>query len=314
MPDVAIALGAGGVKGIVHVGVIRRLQELGISIQAIAGTSVGGIIGAVTALGNSPDDIEEHILQMNQNELFRFSFSSSPSVLDFSGVANILVDMLADSSFEDLEIPFACTAVDLKTDQEVIISSGKLLDAVLGTIAIPGVFPPRELGNALLVDGGILDPVPVALARWLAPTLPVVAVVLSPAMEGWIHMPSPSIEDVAPLPQSILDTFSRLKFAQAMNIFTHSIDISSRMLTELRLQIDKPEVIIRPKIDQYSILAKVDTEEVIKLGEQAADEAMDDIYRALEWSKSISRRFRKITVPAKMLDTTQQVESQDYDE
>jgi NTE family protein len=275
---------------------------------------VGGIIGAVAAKGFSPDDIEKQILQMDQKELFRFSFSSSPSVLDFSGVAKILVDMLGDSSFEDLEMPFACTAVDLKTDHEVIISSGKLLDAVLGTIAIPGVFPPKELGNALLVDGGILDPVPVALARWLAPSLPVVAVVLSPTMESWIHMPSPSIEDVAPLPQPILDTFSKLKLTQAMNIFTHSIDISSRMLTELRLQIDKPEVIIRPKIDQYSILAKVDTEEVIKLGEQAADEAIDDIYRALDWPQAISRRFRKIIVPAKMLDTTPKEESLDFDE
>ena len=94
MPDVAIALGGGGVKGIVHVGVIRRLQQLGITIKAIAGTSVGGIIGAVAAKGFTPDEIEEHILQINQKELFRFSFSSSPSVLDFSGVANVLVDML----------------------------------------------------------------------------------------------------------------------------------------------------------------------------------------------------------------------------
>jgi len=314
MPDVSIALGGGGVKGIVHVGVIRRLQELGISIKAIAGTSVGGIVGAVAAKGFSPDDIEKHILQMNQNELFRFSFSSSPSVLDLSGVASVLVDMLGDSTFEDLEIPFACTAVDLKTDQEVIISSGLLLDAVLGTIAIPGVFPPKELGNALLVDGSILDPVPVALARWLAPTLPVIAVVLSPTMEGWTHMPSPRIEDVSNLPQQILDTFSKLKFAQAMNIFTHSIDISSRMLTELRLQIDKPEVIIRPQIDQYSILAKVDTEEVIRLGELAADEAIDEINRALDWPKTITRKFRKISAPAKMLDTTIQEDGQDSDE
>jgi NTE family protein len=222
--------------------------------------------------------------------------------------------MLGDSSFDDLEIPFACTAVDLKTDHEVIISSGKLIDAVLGTIAIPGIFPPRSIGNALLVDGGILDPVPVTLARWLAPTLPVIAVVLTPTMEGWTHMPSPSIEDVAPLPQQILDTFSKLKIAQAMNIFTHSIDIISRMLTELRLQIDKPEVIIRPKVDQYSILAKVDTEEIIKLGEQAADDAIEEIYRALDWPQAISRRFRKITPPAKTLNTLLQEDDLDYDE
>jgi NTE family protein len=308
MPEVALALGGGGVKGIVHVGVIRRLQELGISIKAIAGTSVGGIIGAVVAKGYSPDEIEEHLLNLNQNDLFRFSFSSSPNVLEFSGVAKVLVEMLGESRFDDLKIPFACTAVDMNTDQEVIISSGKLIDAVLGTIAIPGIFPPKELGDAILIDGAILDPVPVAVARWLAPSLPVVAVVLSPSPEGWSHMPSPSIENVTSIPQPILDTFSHLKIAQAMTIFTRSIDISSRMVTELRLQIDKPEVIIRPKIDKYSILDKVDTEEIIQLGEEAADEAMEDINRALDWPNSITRRFRKIPVPAKMLDTETQEE------
>jgi len=121
-------------------------------------------------------------------------------------------------------------------------------------------------------------------------------------------MPSPSIENVTSIPQPILDTFSHLKIAQAMTIFTRSIDISSRMVTELRLQIDKPEVIIRPKIDKYSILDKVDTEEIIQLGEEAADEAMEDINRALDWPNSITRRFRKIPVPAKMLDTETQEE------
>jgi NTE family protein len=310
MPEIALALGGGGVKGIVHVGVIRRLQELGLTINAIAGTSVGGIIGAVVAKGYSPDEIEKQIVNLDQNELFKISFSNKPSVLEFSGVANVLINMLGDSNFEDLEIPFACTAVDLKTDQEVIISTGRLLDAILGSIAIPGVFPPKELGNALLVDGGMLDPVPVALARWLAPALPVVAVVLTPEPAGWSHMPSPSIESVTSMPWPLAETFSKLKFAQAMNIFTRSIDISSRMLAELRLQIDKPEVIIRPKIDHYSILEKVNTEEVIRMGEQAADDAMDDIMKALDWTKAISRRFRKIDVPAKMLNPTQREDDQ----
>jgi NTE family protein len=301
MPDIALALGGGGVKGIVHVGIIRRLQQHGFSIKAIAGTSVGGIVGAVTAKGYSPDEIESQISNLDQHDLFKLSFSSSPSVLDFSGVARILINMLGTTTFKELAIPFLCTAVDLNSDQEVILCDGKLIDAVLGTIAIPGIFPPKEFGDALLVDGSILDPVPVSLARWLAPTLPVIAVVLSPRPENWSQMPSPSLEDVANIPTQILETFSRLKLAQAINIFTHSIDISSRMLTELRLQIDKPEVIIRPHIDQYSILDRVDTKEVIKLGENAVDEALEEIYKSFELTKTISRRLRKVDVSVKML-------------
>ncbi|HEX7555900.1 MAG TPA: patatin-like phospholipase family protein [Leptolinea sp.] len=308
MPDVAVALGGGGVRGIAHVGVLRGLEKLGLSVKAIAGTSAGGIIGAVAAKGISADEIEERIINMNQSDFFRLSFSNSPSLLDFSGFATVLVEMLGDSSFEDLPIPFACTAVDIRSSQEVIISKGKLLDAVLSTIAIPGVFPPKEMGNALLVDGGILDPVPVSLARWLAPTMPVVAVVLSPTPDGWAHISSPGIENLAPLPRPILETFSKLKITQAINIYTNAMDISSRMLTELRLQIDKPEVIIRPKVDQYSILDKVEAKVIIKLGEDAVEEAKDEILRSLDWPKAFSRYFRKVSLPGKLMDTEEPID------
>ncbi|NLF50059.1 MAG: hypothetical protein GX577_02885 [Leptolinea sp.] len=305
MPDVALALGGGGVKGIAHVGVLRGLKKHGLNVKAIAGTSAGGIIGAVSAKGFSPDEIANHISNMDQGEFFKLSFSNSPALLDFSGFANMLVEMLGDCSFEDLPIPFACTAVDIKSNQEVIISKGKLLDAMLATIAIPGVFPPKEMGKHLLVDGAVLDPVPVSLARWLAPMLPVVAVVLTPAMEGWEHVPSPGLESVAKLPRPILETFSKMKITQAMTIYTSSMDISARMLTELRLQIDKPEVIIRPLVDKFKILDEVDAAELIQIGEDSVEEACDDIRRALNWPQAISRYFRKVEMPSKMVITDQ---------
>ncbi len=313
MPDVAVALGGGGIKGLAHIGALRGLQKLGLSIKAIAGTSAGGIIGAVAAKAISLDEIEERVIHLDQNEFFKISFSKSPSLLDFSGFASVLVEMLGDSSFEDLPIPFACTAVDIKANQEVIISKGKLLDAVLATIAIPGVFPPKEMGNNLLVDGGILDPVPVSVVRWLAPTLPVVAVALTPAPEGWAHIPSPGLESVSIIPRPILETFSKMKISQALTIYTNSMEISARMLTELRLQIDKPEVIIRPKVDKYNLLDKVDAKVMIQLGEDAVNDSREEILRTLNWPQAISRYFRKVELPARLVDTDEQ-EDETFDE
>ncbi len=301
MPDVALALGGGGIKGLAHIGVLKGLEKQGISVKAIAGTSAGGIMGAVAAKGFSPKQIEEKVIKLDQSEFFRLNFTDSPALLDFSGFANVLVEMLGDSAFEDLPIPFACTAVDIKGYQEVIISSGKLLDAVLATIAIPGVFPPKKMGQHLLVDGGVLDPVPVSLARWLAPALPVIAIVLSPTPEGWAHVPSPGLESVARLPRTILESFSKLKITQAMTIYTNSMDISARMLTELRLQIDKPDVIIRPAVDKFSILDQVDASELIRIGERSVEEAREEIRQALNWPQAISRYFRKVEMPARMI-------------
>jgi len=306
MPDVAVALGGGGIKGLAHIGVLRGLEKLGLTIKAIAGTSAGGIIGAVAAKGISPDEISERVIHLDQNELFKLSFSNTPALLDFSGLASVLVEMLGETSFEELPIQFACTAVDIKACQEVIISNGKLLDAVLATIAIPGIFPPKEMGNNLLVDGIILDPVPVSVVRWLAPTLPVIAVVLTPAPEGWAHVPSPGLDRVSMIPRQILETFSKMRITQAISIYTNSMDISARMLAELRLQIDKPEVIIRPKMDKYNILDKVDANELIQLGEDSVDEAKDEILKTLNWPQALSRYFRKVELPARQVSTDDQ--------
>ncbi len=311
MPDVAVALGGGGIKGLAHIGALRGLEKLGLKVKAIAGTSAGGIFGAVAAKGIPLDEIEQRVIHLDQNEFFKLSFSNTPALLDFSGFASVLVEMLGRSSFEELPVPFACTAVDIKSYQEVIISRGKLLDAVLATIAIPGVFPPKEMGDCVLVDGGVLDPVPVSVVRWLAPTLPVVAVVLSPSPEGWAHVPSPGLESVSMLPRPVVEKFSKLKITQMLNIYTTSMDISARMLTELRLQIDKPEVILRPKVDKFNILDKVDASELIQLGEEAVNEAKDEILRSLNWPQAISRYFRKVDLPARLVSTDEPDESFD---
>lgn len=302
--DISLALGGGGIKGIAHIGVINRLIQAGHSIQAIAGTSVGGLVGAVYAAGFDANEIASILYTMNRGSLFARVSGDGPSLMGLSGLTQVLTNVLGDRSFADLEIPFACTAVDLITGQEVILSQGRVIDAVFATIAVPGIFPPKTIGDAELIDGGVADPVPVALARWLKPRLPVVAVSLSPVPEGWRHLPTTAkalLPSSTPIPTPIIEQFSRLRLAKAFDIFARSMDITSLMLGELRLQMDQPDAIIRPDVYQYSLLDTVQPEVLVKIGEQAAEEKLDAIKEALSWRKNISRRMRRVSPPGKML-------------
>ena len=172
----------------------------------------------------------------------------------------------------------------------------------MATIAVPGIFPPRQIGDFHLVDGGVLDPVPVSLARWLAPSLPIIAVNLMTMPEKWAHLPNMINVPILPsIPRPLLEQFAKMRFGQALKIFVDSFDITSRMLAELRLQQDRPDVIIRPKVDKFGILDQVDPAELIDLGEQAARDQLPEIREALSWSNQLGRIFRRAEPPGKVL-------------
>jgi NTE family protein len=301
MADIALALGGGGIKGLAHIGVIRCLELQGYSIRAIAGTSAGGLVGAMYAAGYEPSEIENIINNVDRNRLFKRDRHDGPSLLGLQGLTETLINILGEHHFTDLKIPFACTAVDLHCDQEVILSQGIVVDALQATIAVPGIFPPKQIGESLLIDGGILDPVPVALARWLAPNLPIIAVCLTPVPEGWAHLPSFHMPASSPIPAPIIEHLAHYRIGQAFQIFMRSMDTTSRMLAELRLQADHPDVIIRPNVYRYGILDDVIPEELILAGEKAAEQSLPEIIKTLSWSNQISRRFRRTSLPGKII-------------
>ena len=218
--------------------------------------------------------------------------------MGLGGLTRALASVLGNSTFDDLKTPFSCTAVDVKTCKEVILCQGRLVESLLASAAVPGVFPAREIGDDLLIDGGVVDPVPVGLARRLAPTLPVVAVVLSPPPEAWSeHSTGFQIPTTTPIPGPIIEQLARMRLGQAFSLFVQSVDISGRVLTELRLQIDQPEVIIRPDVADYSILGPVDPSELVTLGKIAGDDAISEIRKAASWSGRFFRRFRSSPPP-----------------
>lgn len=278
-------------KGNAHIGVLRVLEREGFRIRAIAGTSAGGLWGCLYAAGFSPDEIERGMYRLSPDTIYRRHPDDGPAMMGLGGLRSILGEHLGSITFEELKIPFAVTAVDLESAKEVVIQSGRVIDGVLATIAVPGVFPPAQWNGQTLIDGGVLDPVPVRLARQLAPGLPVVAVVLSPPLEDWENAPVPRLLNSLPFLSTYL---ARLRIAKALNIFMRSIDIAGAMLTELRLKVDQPDVLIRPKVPHVGLLDHVDIHEVALLGEQATLAALPELQRAVSWRGWLARRVANL--------------------
>lgn len=291
--DVALALGGGGVKGISHIGVLSWLESHGFRVRAVAGTSIGGLVGSVYAAGNSPLEILKIVQRLDFTSMYRRRPEDGPSLMGHAGLVEAIAPLLKDKNFSDLRIPFACTAVDINSAREFFFSGGPVLDAVLATMAIPGILPPVQMDGVLLVDGAVLDPVPVLLARHLAPKLPIIAVALSPAMEDWDKVPQTS-----PLPiPSVLQGLTRLRIGQALRIFTQSLDINSYMLSELRLKSDRPDVIIRPQVYQIGILEFTEPLDLVQAGIEAAEAARPKIEAALSPIGKLRRSIRRYPEP-----------------
>ncbi|MBK7320735.1 patatin-like phospholipase family protein [Candidatus Villigracilis affinis] len=287
--EITLALGGGGAKGNSHIGVIRRLEKEGFIIRSVAGTSFGGIVAIFYAAGYSPDDIQKIFEDVDQGRLYGRDPEDGPSLLGISGVRKLLNHVVGGKTFDDLRIPCAVTAVDVKSGDEVIISKGTLVDALLSTTALPGIFPVQRMNGWELVDGGVLNPVPVSVARMLSPNLPVVAVILNDPMDKPVPtytIPMPQI-----LPRSIVERISRMNFAQSLDIFLRAVDVSSRAVAHFRLELDKPDVLIRPAVHHINLLDKVVVADVAMLGEQATEEMLLQIKRAVSWPVRISKKI-----------------------
>jgi len=294
--EITLALGGGGVRGVAHIGVLRALENHGFEIKAIAGTSAGGLVGAVYAAGFSTEKIEKTVKEMDAHRSFWHQSNDQPSLLGLSGITKILSELLADRTFDELKIPFAATAVSLYSGEEIILTKGKVIDAVMATIAVPGVFPSQEIGGRVLIDGGVLDPVPVQVARWMCPDLPVVAVMLHKTPEGWVPDELPLPISI-PGPSSIVERLTKLRPVEALKIFTRSIEVSSKHLSELSMQVHKPEVIITPRVGHIGLLQNIDAEEMIREGMIATEKVLTQIESEANWMKKLQRRVKGKFIP-----------------
>ena len=153
------ALGAGGSRGVAHIGFLRAMEEEGITPDYIAGCSMGSVIGAAYASGMSLEDIEKAVLKLRLLDVIAPT-GKRGGLFDTRKIRKLLVRYIGDIEFSDTKIPYRCIAVDMIKQEVVEFSKGNLLDAVVASSSIPAIFKPTEKDGMRLVDGGILERVP----------------------------------------------------------------------------------------------------------------------------------------------------------
>jgi len=160
---VSLVLGSGGARGLAHIGVIKWLEENNFEIKSIAGCSIGSLIGGVYAAGKL-DQLENWMLSLNKMNIASLLDISWGSGGIFKGdkIINTLIGLLEDIQIENLSIPFTAVAADIVTEKEVWINTGSLFDAIRASISLPLFFTPVKYKGSLLIDGGVLNPVPIA--------------------------------------------------------------------------------------------------------------------------------------------------------
>ncbi len=274
-PAVGLALGGGGARGLAHIGVLRVLEREGIMPACIAGTSMGGLVGALFAAGVPIDVVEEEVNRLStfKEQLRLVDVSLSAAGLSIRGrrIYNMMADLLGEElTFADLRLPLAMVAVDIRAGHEVVLQGGLVIDAVRATISIPGVFEPVELGDYRLVDGGVLDNVPVDVALMQGATR-TIAVDVLPSFTR-------NVPGRAPVEMGLTLPFAPLQLTEIY----HVLMIMLASQTESRLKESPPDLLIRPTLPaSVTLLSGFNrSAEIIAAGEAATEAALPEI-RAL---------------------------------
>ena len=162
---VGIAFGGGGTRGFTHLGAIKAFEEFGIKFDFVAGTSAGSLAGAFYAAGYTYKQMYDVVKDIKEKDIRKNIIPFTPSRID--GIGEILIKNLGDINIEDLKIPFAAVAVDIKSTKEVCFAKGNLAKAVMGSCAVPAVFQPVVYDDMILCDGGLQNTIPADIPKLL---------------------------------------------------------------------------------------------------------------------------------------------------
>lgn len=279
-PELGVAFGGGGMKGWSHVGVISVLERYGLRPGVVSGCSAGALIGAYYAFGYSLDEMRAFMRTQRTSSLFSLRFDGL-GLLNNDAFREYLVEHLHDCTFDDLKIPFYVICTDLETGKEVVISKGRLVDAILASSAIPGIFSPVEIGGRLLVDGGLCNNVPVSAlvhhgARYT------IAVRLHQDFTGLNALPlrrrqAGEVDDRVSLAlwgDRLRRTIRRENnhLPNGLEVLGRAMEVVVSQLESYRLQAHKPDVLITPQVSHVNMLSfGEEKEEIFTCGVRAAE-------------------------------------------
>jgi NTE family protein len=268
---VGLALSGGGARGLAHIGVLKVFEKNGIHIDCLAGTSIGGVIAAAYAQGMSAEDLENEAIKFSKVRHLVSLLDPNPArrgFLEGNRVKKYLQSLIdPEQIFENLKIPLIINAVDLNTCQEVALMEGLLLPAVLGTVAVPGLFPPVSYNGHLLIDGGVLNNVPVSHMKSVGADFVIAVDVLSdPIPESSRVTGSTKNHFPVPLPDFFLDLYRALIIMSSQN-------------THMQMAANPPDILIHPDIpaDVSMFLGFLQVREVIEAGEKSALQVLPQI-------------------------------------
>jgi len=298
-PTIGLALGGGAARGFAHIGVVRALAARGIVPDVIVGTSIGAVVGGCYA-ARQLDGLEEWARGLNvRNVLSYLDISLSGSGLIRGGhLAARLETALADSRIDDLPIRFAAIATEFNTGHEIWLTRGRLAEALRASYALPGIFPPVRVGGRWLVDGALVNPVPVSAARALGARL-VIAVNLNADLFGRgtiiADHGSDENDEVAkekPKANGLRGLFGgerslRRQFLGRRGrpgiptVMVEAFNVMQDRITRARLAGDPPDVLISPRLGAVGWFDFHRAREAIAVGTEAAEKAMDAVTEAI---------------------------------
>ncbi|MGD2251572.1 MAG: patatin-like phospholipase family protein [Anaerolineales bacterium] len=265
-PMLGLTLGGGGARGLAHIGVLKVFEREGIPVDFLAGTSMGGIIAAAYAAGLTADDLREEAATITRFiNMIRLMDPGLPrnGILRGKRLHRYIERRLGPLSFRQLKCPLALIAVDLNSRREVVLREGSLATAVRATIAVPGLFTPVESGGCRMVDGGLLNNLPVDAARALGADV-VVAVDIQPCLNRDFEG---GFSGTRWIPAGLAQTLSTLDEA---------LSVLLARAQEINLQQHPPEVLIRPEFLRHAnaIIGYGRVDELVAAGELAAEVAL----------------------------------------
>lgn len=305
-PTIGLALGSGSARGLAHIGVIRAIEEAGIRIDMVAGCSIGALIGAAYVSGRL-DALERQFRGINWkgigsllDPIFPWSgFIDGRKILDF------VRPHVSPKEIEQLPLPFCAVATDLISGREIVIRDGNLVDAVRASISVPGIFAPVRRDRQILVDGGLVNPVPVSSVRALGADL-VIAVDLNYNIVAGKRRPrrnsapknagpaSPekgrySLEKMSeslrssrsPTVGRILAWLEKERLPGMVDVLLGSLYIMQAQITEIRLLIEQPDILIRPPLGSVRLIEFDRAGEMIAAGHRAALGPIRDLEQRL---------------------------------
>lgn len=246
---IGLALGGGVVLGVAHIGVLKALEEKNVKIEYISGTSIGSLIGALYAFGKSVEEIEQIALDIKWSELYTITLSKF-ALLSNEKIGNLLLDNIGDVDFKDASIPFSVVTTDISDGKRVVLDTGDVNAGVMASTAVPGVFTPIEIDDKLLVDGGIVENVPIEAVRDLGAEY-IIGVDLN-------------------------TNYSSKKPNNIVEVLLNSFNYI--MMSSTKLQLKNADLNINPNLSEFNIISTEQVEEIIEVGYKEANKILEESY------------------------------------